>query len=358
MLNPFRRLMEVLTRSSESDLRLQIQFLKAEREILHARIPKAIRLTASERARLIKLGRPLGNAVGEIVTIVTPRTFARWLDPRRSGRKVVDGTKSTPGRPRTAVEIRRLVLRIARETGWGFTRIVGELRKLGIRKISRTTVINLLREHGVPTGPERGEGTWAQFPTAHAKTLWACDFVSKRIVTPRGLAFAFVLVFIHDKTRKVYASPATFSPNPQWAAAEVTVFREIVGRAGERPELLIRDRDGNFEGEFESRIRDEGIRSVKLPPQSPNLNAHAERFIQTLERECLDKFIVLGLRHLDYLVSEFVQHYNQERPHSGIGYRTPCGLSPPDEIEPSRIGVIGCHERLGGVLKDYFRRAA
>lgn len=357
MLNPFRRLMEVLARSGECELRQQIQFLKAENEIFLARVPKAVRTTAEERARLVKLGRPLGNAIKELITIVSPRTFADWLRkrPTRVGR---DGARRKRGRPRTAAEIRRLILRIARQTGWGFTKILGELRKLGVRKVSRSTVINLLHEQGVPSAPERGEGTWAEFLKAHAKTLWACDFISKRIWTPRGLRFAFVLVFIHVKSRKVHASRATLAPDPTWTANEVEVFRETVRRAGERPRHLIRDRDGKFGAGFEEEVRDSGVRSIVLPHRAPNLNAHAEHFIQTLERECLDKFVVLGLKHLDHLVSEFVEHYNQERPHSGIGYRTPCGPAPPEDLEPAQLGEVGCRERLGGALKHYFRRAA
>ena len=105
----------------------------------------------------------------------------------------------------------------------------------------------------------------------------------------------------------------------------------------------------------------------QIAVRTPNMNAHAERVIQTLQRECLDRFIVLGARHLAHLTAEFTRHYNQERPHSGIGLQTPVaaagvnGLSllPPWTVprEKAAANVI-CRDRLGGVLKHYQRKAA
>ncbi len=176
-----QRLLFVLAGSSADDLRRQIQFLKAENKILRTRFGKQIRLTPGERARLLKLGRPLGRAIRYLITIVTPITFARWL--REDAGATAKVRPQKPGRPRTAQDIRNLVLRIARETSWGYTRILGELKKLGIRTVSRTTVANILREHGFDPGPKRGEGTWDEFLTLHAKTLWACDFLPRRVLT-------------------------------------------------------------------------------------------------------------------------------------------------------------------------------
>ena len=79
-------------------------------------------------------------------------------------------TQRKPGRPRKPEEIRELVLKLARETGWGYARILGELKKLGIRSVSKTTVANILREAGLDPGPKRGEGTWSDFVARHAAT--------------------------------------------------------------------------------------------------------------------------------------------------------------------------------------------
>ena len=92
---------------------------------------------------------------------------------------------SKGGRPRTPIDVRALVLRMAKENGWGFGRIMGELNKLGIT-IGKTTVKEILRENGCDLGPKRGQGTWAEFVERHAKTLWACDFFQKKIWTMGG----------------------------------------------------------------------------------------------------------------------------------------------------------------------------
>lgn len=91
------------------------------------------------------------------------------------------------GRPKTSDEVRALILKMASETGWGYTRIMGELAKLGIKPPSKTTVQNILREGGHDPGPKRGKGTWEEFLKAHAETLWQCDFFSKRVLTRTGI---------------------------------------------------------------------------------------------------------------------------------------------------------------------------
>jgi len=116
---------------------------------------------------------------------VSPRTFLRWLNAEgRQHARRASPTRS--GRPRTAEAIRELVLRLACENDWGYTRILGELKKLGVRKISRSTVVNILREAGLDPGPKRGEDTWDDFIKRHAATLWSCDFFTKRVWTMRG----------------------------------------------------------------------------------------------------------------------------------------------------------------------------
>ncbi len=97
-----------------------------------------------------------------------------------------------------------------------------------------------------------------------------------------------------------------------------------------------------------------GVETVKLPVRSPNLNAHAERFVRSIKSECLAQIIPLGEQHLRRAVAEFSNHYHMERNHQGLGnrlIRLPRG-------QPRNVGRIGCSERLGGVLKFYYREAA
>lgn len=360
MSNLFRRLLSTLAGSGRDDLRRQIQYLRAENEVLRSRITGPIRVTPAERSRLVRLGKPLGNAVRALVSIVRPATFLKWVrDAEKRPRRKYATRK--PGRPRTPEQIRKIVLRIARETGFGYVRILGELKKLGIGGVSRSTVVNILNQAGLPTGPARGERTWDQFLKAHAKTLWACDFLTLRVLTATGLKFAFALVFVHPKTRRAHVSTSTLNPDGAWFAEVARRFVASLPRDMSKPKLLLRDRDGKFaagDGAFGRALEQAGIKTMTLPHRSPNLNAHVERLIQSIQIECLDHFVILGTRHLNHLLAEYIDYHNRQRPHMSIGFATPMGRCPPARAGPVEPGEIRCCERLGGVLKHYHRKAA
>src|SRR6185436_17418433 len=102
---------------------------------------RQVHVTPQERGRLVRFGAKLGRALGELVTIVHPDTLRRWIREDRKGRS----KSPAKGRRRTAEDIRRLILKLAKENGWGYTRILGELKKLGIKAVSRNTVKNILK---------------------------------------------------------------------------------------------------------------------------------------------------------------------------------------------------------------------
>ena len=93
---------------------------------------------------------------------------------------------------------------------------------------------------------------------------------------------------------------------------------------------------------------------VLLPPRSPNLNAHLERYMRSLKSECLDRMIFFGQRSLERALKQFVTHYNTERNHQGLGNRI---IDPGDEVGEGD-GDVRCRERLGGMLRYYHREAA
>lgn len=115
---------------------------------------------------------------------MTPNTLLKWIRAEKQGGKK---TGAKPGRRRTPDQICKLILKLTKENEWGYTRILGELKKLGIRSISRNTVKRILKEAGFDPGPKRGEGTWDEFLKQHAASLWQCDFFSKRILTLQGV---------------------------------------------------------------------------------------------------------------------------------------------------------------------------
>lgn len=351
MKSLFHSLLLFLAVGTGNGLACQIQYLKIENEILRSKLPKRIRLTRRERHRLVKYGKLVGAALKHLATIVTPRTFLRWMNEEKPAPRI---SPQTVGRPKTPEEIRELILRLAEENHWGYTRILGELRKLGVRNISRTTVANILREAGIDPSPERSKGTWSDFIRRHSSTLWACDFFSKKIWTADGLVDYFVLILLHVGSRRVIVTGMTAHPDARWMAQQARNFHILTADEPDEPSHLIHDFDTKFTAQFDSLIEAEGAEVVKVGPAAPNLNAYCERRVLSIRRECLDHFIVFGEHHLRHIIDNYLAHYLEERPHQSLGN---APLTTP-AAEPPTNGQIVCRERLGGLLKHYQRKAA
>jgi putative transposase len=351
----FSPLLYLLASSSESDLHRHLEFLKVENEMLRRRVPKKrIFLDDDERERLLKLGEAIGSGVSKLITIVHSRTYQRWLRKKRLGQKLAKKL----GRTKTLESVREIVLRIARETGWGYGRIVGELRKLRIHCVGRTTVRTILKEKGVQPSPKRGKGTWDEFIKIHAETLWQVDFFSKMVVTKTGLTQAFVLAFLHVESRRVICSPATFKPEDKWMVKQAEAMLCQARETGLPIGQLIRDRDNCYTCNFNTVFKQADVRVIPTAPRAPNQNGYVERWIGSLRYECLNRFITFGLSHLDHIVLEYVEFYNELRPHQSLDNRPLQGEwsildDPPDDQEQ-----VVCQKRLGGVLKHYERLAA
>lgn len=114
------------------------------------------------------------------------------------------------------------------------------------------------------------------------------------------------------------------------------------------------DRDAKYTEAFRQQLKDEGVRLLRLPPKSPNLNAYAERFMRSLKEECLDRMIFFGEAALRHAVRDFLEHYHRERNHQGLGNR----LIDPQPETAHVAGEIECRQRLGGMLRYYYRSAA
>lgn len=194
----FHPLLSMIASASDSEMARYVEFLKEENKILRARVPGQIHTKPDERSRLVKLGKALGQAVEELITLVAPSTFYRWCHEEKSGKK-----KPNPkGGQRKPRELRELVIEIAKTTGFGYTRIIGELRKLGIKGISRQTVRTILKEEGIKPGPNKTSDCWDNFIKRHTETLWAVDFFSVKAVTVSGLRDLYLMAFLCLRFRR------------------------------------------------------------------------------------------------------------------------------------------------------------
>lgn len=251
-----------------------------------------------------------------------------------------------------------MVIKIATETGFGYTRIIGELRKLGIKKISRQTVRNILKEEGIQPGPNRTSDSWNDFLKRHGETLWGCDFFSVKSVTAKGIRELYVLVFICLKTREAIVSESTQHPDSAWVCEQTQSFIEQSRGRKAKPKVIIHDRDTKFTKEFTETLKRSEIKTSPLPIASPNLNGRCERFIETIKLECLAKFIIFGKRHLDYLISEFTTYYNTHRSHTACDHLPPVRELPKEEVETLKIAEVKVVSHVGGLVKSFERKAA
>jgi len=350
-------LLLLLARATEKELVKTVEYLKAENRILRNKLPRRIEVTPAERAKLLKLGSRLGSRLKDVITIVHPRTFARWLRENNLGVQ-----RRKRGRPRKPEEIRQLIVTMAKETGWGYRRILGELKKLRLHNVSRATIRRILREHGFDPGPKRGRGTWHEFVQRHVKTLWATDFFTKTVWTLRGPVTYYVLFFIHIHTRRVHVAGMTPSPDGAWMAQIARNMSMVFAEepAEFRPTHIIRDRDTKFTAQFCAILETDGIEFRPIPPRSPNMNPFAEAWVQRTKHEVLNHFIVFGENHLRHILACWLTYYHRFRPHQGLG-NVPigdAGLPMPEPINRFHLDEIVCHESLGGLLRHYERRAA
>ena len=349
-------LLVFLVHMTQSILLRQIAYLKAENAILRSKLPKAVQTTPAERAQLTRLGKPLGNAIQELLSLVHYKTFLRWLRDEKAEASGEKKPAKPPGRPGISEDTTAIILRLAKENGWGYIRIQGELKKLGI-SVAHNTIKKIMIKNGFHPSPGRTKGDWDRFIQRHIDTLYACDFFTKDVWTACGKVTYYVLFFIHVGTRRVRIAGMTCNPDGGWTEQQArNLVMELADR-GEKASYLIRDGDTKFTEKFDEIFKSEGIKVKKLPFRSPNLNAFSERWVQTVQNECLNHFVVFGERHLEYLLREFEDFYNTVRPHQGLGNRT-IGIVPlpdPGKLSPAEIE---CDSRLGGLLRHYHRKAA
>ena len=278
--------------------------------------------------------------------IVTPETLLRW-HRKRVARHWTQPPRQRLGRPRTRVELRRLIVRLATENPtWGYRRIHGEIVGLG-HQIAQTTVWQILKDNNIDPAPKRSEVAWTEFLRSQAAV--ACDFFTVDTATLRRY---YVLFFIHVETRQVIFAGLTANPTGAWTtqAARNLFLRHSEQLASSR--ALVRDRGSQFVDSFDEIFRTQDIKILRTPERTPIANSFAERWIGTLRRELLDRTIIWNQRQLKRLVTDYINHYNTHRPHRSLEQRPPDGaLDQPPSVTAS-ITVLRT-TRCDGLINEY-----
>jgi putative transposase len=340
------QLIRLIFRSS-TDIVIEVVMLGHEVAVLRRQVHRPA-LEPADRAVLAGLARVLpGRHLGRF--FVQPETLLRWHRDLVAKRWTYP--HSRPGRPRIAKGTTALVLRLAKENPhWGYRRIGGELATMGI-DIAPSSIWAILKRHGVEPSPRRPGPTWAEFLAAQAKGLMACDFFHVDTVLLRRL---YVLVFIHHDTRLVRIAGVTAKPVAEWVTQQARNLSMDLADHADRVKFLICDRDITFTASFDAVFAADAVRVIRTPVRAPRANAICERVIGTIRRECLDRMLILGRRHLEAVLADYIEHYNAHRPHRSLDQRATSRLdSPPAAIVKIDPAKLRKSDRLGGLIHEY-----
>lgn len=261
--------------------------------------------TPDERIALMAIGAEMDHQVRDIFLMNSCQTYRKWLREEREGKKA-----GRPGRPpKFTEEVISVVIRIARENIlFGLSKIQGEMKKLGVM-ISTATIKSILRKNNITPPDDRhdeGPGTWQKF-VANVDSLVACDFLTKPVYSLFGKFDAYVLVFIHLGTRRVWMSPSTLSPNDEWCRRQAIQATMWIEDEGIPFRHLIRDNDRKFTDRLDDIFKEQSDADqpvVRTGIRMPRMNAFCESYIGHFKAECLNHFVCFSL---DQLVGQQVQ---------------------------------------------------
>lgn len=332
---------------------LEILVLRHELSILRRQVSRP-RFEPQDRLLLAAFSRRLPRHTWTAFS-VRPETLLAWH--RRLVARRWTYPDRRPGRPPIGRDVRELVLRLAREnSSWGYLRIAGELGKLGVT-VSASSVRNILTRAGLPPAPRRDAQSWRSFLRAHSQSILACDLFTVDTVWLHRL---YVLAFISLSSRRVEYLAITSKPDTAWMLQQ---GRNLLMELDDRNRLarfLIHDRDAKFPRAFDALLASEHMKVIRTPVQAPNANAHMERWVGTVRRECLDRLLIVGRRQLEHILRVYVRHYNRQRPHRALDLNPPDSMNHPPLATVATPHALQVNRRnlLGGLIHEYELAAA
>ncbi|MEV4135101.1 integrase core domain-containing protein [Dactylosporangium sp. NPDC049742] len=243
------------------------------------------------------------------------------------------------------------MLRLAAENRtWGHRRVQGGLARLGYR-VAASTVWRILHRAGVDPAPRRTGPTWQQFLTAQAHTMLACGFFTVDTVLLQRI---YVLSFVELATRQVHIAGVTAHPAGDWVTQQVRNLLMNFDQHASRLRFLLRARDTKFTAAFDVVFTAAGVDVLRTPPQAPKANAFVERWVGTVCRECTDRMLIAGERHLLRVLTEYTEHCNRRRPHQSLEQQPP---NPPPPVADLGAARVRRRPVLGGLINEYSQAA-
>jgi putative transposase len=306
----------VLHTRSDTSKEIEILVLRHQLAVLQRRHTSRPRMTWTDRAVIAALTRLLPKP-RRIGLLVTPATILRW-HRQLVARRWTQPTR--PGRPAIPAGLRALVIRLATESPtWGYRRIHGELAGLG-HQIGASTIWTILHNAGIDPSPRQAGPSWTEFQQAQAHAILACDLFHLDTVALHRLYAFFV---IEHATRRVHILDVTAHPTGRWLTQQARNLLMDLDDSASRFLFLIRDPDAKFTTAFDDVFTAADIRIIKTPVRAPRANAIAERFVESIRRELLDRTLIINQRHAATMLGEYQLHYNGHRPHRALGQAAP-----------------------------------
>src|SRR5271165_3085280 len=258
------RLTALLTWRSRSHAAKELEILVLQHQVaVLRRQVKRVEYRPADRALLALLSRALPRSAWRSF-LVTPETLLRWHRAMVT-RKWTQ--PRSPGRPPLPASTVELIVRLAQENPrWGYQRLQGELRKLGIT-VSATSIRAVLRRHHLPPAPRRASTTWRAFLRAQAAGILATDFFTVETVLLKTL---YVLFVIEIGTRRVRLAGVTGHPSGPWMTQQARELSMSLAKDGRAPRFLIRDRDTKFVAGFDTVFTADGTDIIRTPIAAPN----------------------------------------------------------------------------------------
>jgi transposase InsO family protein len=350
------RILAYITGTVDQELLLRNEYVAAENRILKDQVKGRLLLSDPQKKTLAEIGYRLGlKALVDVAHAAKPETILGWYRTLVVQKFEGSQVHRHVGRPQISHEVEQLIVRMAKESpDWGYDRIAGALANLG-HKVSDQTIGNILQRHEIPPALQRTRTTtWASFIRTHLAVLAGTDFFSVQVLTPRGVVTYDVLFFIHVESRTVEIAGITVHPHERWMqqiARNVTMEEWGVLH---NCRYLIRDRDTKYSQSFRAIIELGQVKTIRLPAHSPHLNAYAERWVRSVQEECVSKLILFGEGSVRRALQNYLAHYHAERNHQGKG----TVLLFPQMTQSTREEPVQGRERLGGLLRYYHRQAA